>query len=783
MKILIITGIFPPDIGGPATYVPVIAAALTERGHRVCVITLSDVSVEDDGQRPYPVVRIKRSLWRPVRMALSMAVICRYGITADVLFVNGLALEAALINLLLRKPLVQKVVGDLAWERCRTSGKVVDDLERFQTKKYSARVELLKKLRSWWAYSSTAVIAPSRYLKRIVAGWGVPEDKITVIYNAINQHDHTAPPPAQIRCLPARVRKIVSIGRLVPWKGFEELITVCSGIPDVHLYIIGDGPHRKSLQRHISALQADGRVHLLGACTRDEVGSFLRHADLFVLNSRYEGLPHIVLEAMGAGVPVIATDAGGTAELVQDRLNGLLINPGDTTMLAQAVRELLDNGNLRASLIENGYKTVERFTFRTLLDQTEALLISVVQGTHDRLLRSNRESRIPVLFLSTARFTTPPDATTVKKWSGLEKIFNSTVLSVHDGTGFLRERLEGADWILMPARRLRFFTYLLYMICAAWESIKGTVTGKYQAIIAQSPFQALAPAIVLLPFRFFRVKKCPKLIVEIHNDWTEGVMLYHPGPFSRIEKSCRLLFGGFALRQADAYRVISDYCRSLLPISQKPVFVFPTFTDLEAFAEPSEECIEKMRQRYGTGFFITAGMLIELKGIHHLIKAFADLLPRHPEARLLIAGKGRDEQKFRHLARSLGVEQKVEFVGHFEQSDLAGLVKNSLAFILSSLTEGLGRVVIEAQLLGKPVIATRVGGIPEIVEDGITGILIPPGDVKALSQAMEGFLKDPGTAERMGTAGRQRLKEKFDYSGYFQAYHDMVRKVCGSAIK
>lgn len=392
-------------------------------------------------------------------------------------------------------------------------------------------------------------------------------------------------------------------------------------------------------------------------------------------------------------------------------------------------------------------------------------------------------NKIKAFFLGTVIYKNPPDETLKKKWAGLQKYFQAIILSYHELYKISHQRLEGSYWILIPLFKFRFITYFVYFFYSIFLCIRFIWAWEYHVIIAQSPFQALAPAIVLLPLRFLRVRNRPKLIIEIHNDWTEGVMLYHPGPFSRIEKACRLILGGFALRQADAYRVISDYCRSLLPTSQKPVFVFPTFTDLEAFAEPSEECIEKMWRRYGTGFFITAGMLIELKGIHHLIKAFADLLPRHPEARLLIAGKGRDEQKFRYLARSLGVEQKVEFVGHLEQADLAGLVKNSLAFILPSLTEGLGRVVIEAQLLGKPVIATRVGGIPEIVDDGVTGILIPPGDVKALSQAMEGFIKDPAVAERMGNAGSQRVREKFDYSGYFQAYHDMVRKVCGSAIK
>ncbi|MCX8043574.1 MAG: glycosyltransferase family 4 protein [Desulfobacterota bacterium] len=779
MKVLIITGIFPPDIGGPATYVPMIATALSERGHAVRVITLSDVSAVEDSQRPYPVVRIKRSLWRPMRMALTMAVICRYGITADVLFVNGLALEAALVNLLLRKPLVQKVVGDLAWERARSLGLVHDTLDQFQTQQYSIPVAFLKKLRALWVRASTMIITPSKYLKNIVVGWGVPEEKITVIYNTVFDRGERTASFMPGDSVHKSIKNIVSVGRLVPWKGFDELITVCTALPDTQLFIIGEGPCRNMLQHHIDTLQAQERVHLVGACPHDEILSYLCRADLFVLNSRYEGFPHIVLEAMHVGVPVIATDAGGTSELVQDGWNGRLVLPGDTLRLMQAMREVLDNAALRTTLVENGFKTLERFSPEVLVDRTEQVLKTAVYGDGN-LFRasSNNQQRISVLFLSTARFTKLADKTLVKKWSGLEQYFASTVLSLHDGTGCLRMPFFGATLMLVAAGTNRFITYCRYFFLALWQCMYGAVKKEYAAIIAQSPFQAIAPAIALLPWRLLRARQRPKLIVEIHNDWTEGVMLYHPGPFSRIEHACRMILGRFALAQADAYRVISEYCRGLLPPSQKPVFVFPTFTDLDSFAAPDPVCIEKMREQYGSNFFVSAGMLIELKGFSYLIRAFAELLKTHPDAHLVIAGKGRDEQLFKNLCRELYVDNRIAFVGHLEQATLAGLIKNALAFVLPSLTEGLGRVAIEAHMLGKPVIASRVGGIPEIVKHGTTGILVPPGDCQALSRAMKELLEHPEKAEAMGRAGRDWVKEKFDYTNYFSAYADMVSKVC-----
>src|SRR5688572_8809030 len=132
MRILIATGIFPPDIGGPATYVPQIAAAFAERGHQITVLTLSDHLDGHDDTYPFRVVRLPRRIFKPWRRLHTVVRLVRLGRNADVLFVNGLAAEAVLANFLLRRPMVQKVVGDMAWERATNRGWVMDGFESFQ---------------------------------------------------------------------------------------------------------------------------------------------------------------------------------------------------------------------------------------------------------------------------------------------------------------------------------------------------------------------------------------------------------------------------------------------------------------------------------------------------------------------------------------------------------------------------------------------------------------------------------------------------------------------------
>ena len=185
LRVFIITGIFPPDIGGPATYVPHIAAALAERGHAITVLTLSDRLDHDDSQYGFRVVRLPRRLSKAWRWLRTVSEITRLGHDADVLFVNGLAIEAVLANLWLGKPMVQKVVGDLAWERATNRDWVQDSFEEFQKQRYGLKVESLKALRAWWTRRASRVIVPSRYLAGWVMRWGVPGEKITVIYNAV----------------------------------------------------------------------------------------------------------------------------------------------------------------------------------------------------------------------------------------------------------------------------------------------------------------------------------------------------------------------------------------------------------------------------------------------------------------------------------------------------------------------------------------------------------------------------------------------------------------------
>ena len=376
LRITLPTGIFPPDIGGPASYVPRIAEALTARGHAVTVITLAD-DPDGGGQYPFPVRRIRRGMPRIPRMIRTISAIAASARKADLIYANGLFIEAAMAAAFVRRPLVMKIVGDWAWERARNRGEMIPTVEEFQSRRQSPLSEAVKWLRTRTTQRADAVITPSRYLKAVVAGWGIPERRIKVVYNALE-----APPETEAARLPPfHGTTLITVARLVGWKGIDDLVELAAERKDWRLLIVGDGPERRNLESLAVRLGVAERLIFAGGLPRARVFAHMKAADAFILNSLYEGLPHILLEAFAAGLPVVATSAGGTNEVVEDGVNGLLVPRQRKDLLAAAVGRLISQPGLRAALIEGAQRTLrERFQWKTMGAETEAALIRAADG-------------------------------------------------------------------------------------------------------------------------------------------------------------------------------------------------------------------------------------------------------------------------------------------------------------------------------------------------------------------------------------------------------------------
>lgn len=204
----------------------------------------------------------------------------------------------------------------------------------------------------WLARRTDAIVVNSAGVRDFYVQHGLPREKMAIIPNGVEEAlPATRPRDALLSelGLPANARLLGAVGRLWPQKRLKDLIWAADLLKvirdDVHLLIIGDGPLRDRLERYRRQVHIEDRVHFLGH--RSDVAEIMPHLDVLWLASGYEGLPNVVMEAMAAAVPVVATDIPGTRDLVQTNVTGYLVPIGDRAGFAKYTQKLLDDDTLR----------------------------------------------------------------------------------------------------------------------------------------------------------------------------------------------------------------------------------------------------------------------------------------------------------------------------------------------------------------------------------------------------------------------------------------------------
>ena len=373
MRVVVVSGIWPPDPGGPASHAPALADFLAKRGHAVEVVTTAD---REPDARSYPVTwAARRSPLRHVRSALLVRAAAR---RADVVYATSMIRRAAIGARLARRPLVVKLVSDEVFERATRSGRFVGTLDEFQRVGGGGRLRFLRATRTAALKRARHVFCPSSYLRDVALRWGLDPQRVTVLPN---------PAPA-IPTMPTREKLraeleldgdvLVFAGRLGPQKAVGVLLDALVRASRVSLVIAGDGPERPALERRALELGLDARVRFLGSVPRETVLRLFRAADASVLPSAWENFPHTVVEALAVGCPVIATAVGGVPEVVREGENGLLVPPGDSAALAAALERFFGDASLRERLRGAAARSVEGYSEEAVFTAIEAELRKAV---------------------------------------------------------------------------------------------------------------------------------------------------------------------------------------------------------------------------------------------------------------------------------------------------------------------------------------------------------------------------------------------------------------------
>jgi glycosyltransferase involved in cell wall biosynthesis len=234
----------------------------------------------------------------------------------------------------------------------------------------------------------------------------------------------------------------------------------------------------------------------------------------------------------------------------------------------------------------------------------------------------------------------------------------------------------------------------------------------------------------------------------------------------------------WTLRHAGALTAITEDCRQHALRAGAPAehirLVF-NGTDLRRFS-PSDNGT-RGNLPYGEHMIFACRQLFPRKGIRFLLEAAAQLKPQFPDLKVVLAGDGFERPELVRLADQLGISADVTFLGWVPNTDLPPYYRAAAVSVIPSLEEGFGIPAAEAMGCEVPVVASDAGGLPEVVENGVTGLVVPRGDADALARAIQALLNDPERRRVMGQAGRARALRLFDWDRSAEQFEQIYREV------
>ena len=379
-------------------------------------------------------------------------------------------------------------------------------------------------------------------------------------------------------------------------------------------------------------------------------------------------------------------------------------------------------------------------------------------------------SRLSVLNVGFTRYQVPLSRQTEKKFRILSELGDWTVLGLAaDGRAGQGRRDAPVRLYRLPLVPLAGLRFAMMFFATLGLGFRLGRVGKARLLLFEGPYEALAGVILSRVLRWSGTRVV--VACEIHGDWEESPFLYRRVPLSFLARPFLTAWARFVLKRMDLLRTVADSfrdrLRSVAPGTRS--IVFPTFTDLDLFLEPLPDVSSA-----APGRILYVGALSPLKGLTYLVEAVEILKPAHPELELRLVGEGVERKRLEAELKRRGLTSFVKFCGALSPEAVRGELEAARLLVLPSLSEGLPRVILEALASGVPVVATRTGSVPEIVQDGENGFLVPPRDSGALSDRMAWILDHPDSAREMGRRGRAFVEQRFSVARYREGYRELL---------
>ncbi|MFM5923938.1 MAG: glycosyltransferase [Novosphingobium sp.] len=640
------------------------------------------------------------------------------------------------------------------------------------------------------------VIAVSDALRDRLLARGLPPQRAVTVHNGIEtEHfelrsgiDRTA-----LRAefdMPAAAPVVLTVGVIRAGKGHDVLIAaaraVLATVPDAHFLIAGGGPLEGGLRGQVAELGLEKRIHFAGM--RGDVPNLMAIADLFVLpSSQFDALPTVTMEAMAAGLPVIAFASGGVAEIVVEGQTGRILPRVDAGDLAEAITNLLSEPNRVLAMGRAG------------LERVKAEFSAGVWS--DRLIDFYRQRVEPQTGPATVLGKPPPRILVVEFFGrgGLVHYAYQMCQALAEQNADV-ELVTDRDYELaamphaFPVRRIfrlwdprpqgevQLPTSLGARLRRLTRRIgRGAVHYRewfrlIRLVRRERPdvvqFGEIRFATDLLPLFALRLMGI-RLADVCHNvapfDVSSGSARltresrWNRAVFRRIYACFETIFVHSDVNRQEFVRLYGgDPARiCVIPHGNEDMF------RLAAAPAGGKGLAGQLAMKAGSPTVLFFGTLTKYKGLDHLLEAFSMVRRTIPDARLVVAGFPNPDVDVTALQERAGqpdLSGAVRFhLEYVEMEDVSGLFENSALAVFPYLMIYQSGALQIAYSFAKPVVATRVGGLAEAVIDQETGLLVPPRDKAALAGAITALLGDPDRARAMGERGRQLSEGAFSW--------------------
>ncbi len=636
----------------------------------------------------------------------------------------------------------------------------------------------------WLCRRSTAAIGISNTVAAHLERYAVNPDNVVAISNGVAV-DLEPPPSATHVRRKLGIRDdtfvVVMIAQMVPWKNHAQFIDAAAKVGAENdkavFVVIGDDMfedhlgYRQKLESQAARLGLSGKMKFVGY--REDVGELLSCADLLVHPAANEPFGRVVAEAMARSKPVVAVNSAGPADIVIDGETGFLVACDDAGAMARAILSLAGDSKLRAAMGDAGRK-------RAVAMFGAVRVAREVEAQYDKLQEAQvRDACVAFVvdtfpsiyetFIAREILAMREQGMKVRvyalKGNASEAVHPESMSLMPDacrGDGMSLSEKWGAVAIWVFTRPGRLVNMLaLILVRIATSPVAGLRMLRYLPMAVGLARDARARGVTRMHghFAFVPADVAMMMARGLGVEYSLSVHAWDIYTQSPDEIWPRLEAASLILACTEHGR---DHLLTLFPGMLDDRLVLARHgVDLREFPARDSNACEP-------GAILAVGRLVEKKGFNHLIDACKQLSDRGIDYSCTIAGDGPLRTDLQRQAAEHGLSALVQFPGELAQDEIRGLYEKAMVFVVPSVVgadgdmDGVPNVLIEALAIGVPVVGSSVAAIPEVIEDGVTGSLVPAGDAVAIADSLERLLMEPASAEMLIEGGRRRIAAEFD---------------------